>query len=93
MRVSSTTVAPRDTTADTIAVGLFAGGPIAHGVPADGAGAGALQALVDRGEARASLGHLALTHAAGKRWLLVGLGEAEAFDAERARTAAAAVVG
>ena len=46
MRVSSTTQAPPDTGADTIAVGVFEGEPIAHDVD------GALQGLVDSGEAR-----------------------------------------
>ena len=46
MRVSSTTEAPRDTAADTIAVGVFEGEPIAHDVD------GVLQALVDSGEAK-----------------------------------------
>ena len=36
---------------------------------------------------------LALAHAEGKRWLLVGLGERDAFDAERARVAAAVALG
>ena len=35
--------------------------------------------------------HLAVTHADGRRWMLVGLGRRDAFDAERARVAAAAV--
>ena len=84
MNVRATTDAPADTGADTIAIGIFEGKAISHDV-ADGA----LQALVDSGEARAGLRKVAVTHAEGRRWLLVGLGERDAFDAERARIAAA----
>jgi hypothetical protein len=34
-----------------------------------------------------------VTHAGGKRYVLAGLGSRETFDAERARVAAASVVG
>jgi leucyl aminopeptidase len=88
MRVSATTAAPIDTAADTIAIGVFAGKDVAHDL-ADGT----LQALLDRGEARSAVGHLAVAHGAGKRWVLVGLGERESFDAERGRVVAAAVAG
>ena len=46
--------------------------------------------LLASGEARRSFKALALTHAEGKRWLLVGLGAREDFTPERARVAAAA---
>jgi leucyl aminopeptidase len=88
MRVSASTAAPIDTPADTIAIGVFAGKDVAHDLDD-----GTLQALLDRGEARASVGHLAVAHGAGRRWVLVGLGERDTFDAERARVVAAAVVG
>ena len=88
MRVSATTEAPVDTGADTIAVGVFAGKGIPHDVED-----GTLQALVDSGEAKARFRALAVAHAAGKRWILVGLGPRDDFDAERARVAAAAVHG
>ena len=88
MNVRATTDAPADTGADTIAIGIFEGKKISHDV-ADGA----LQALVDSGEARAGLRKLAVTHADGRRWLLVGLGDRDAFDAERARIAAAVALG
>ncbi|HEY8580783.1 MAG TPA: M17 family peptidase N-terminal domain-containing protein, partial [Beijerinckiaceae bacterium] len=88
MRVSPTTDSPRATGADTIAVGVFDGEDIAHDL-ADAP----LQGLLDSGEARRSFKHLALTHADGRRWLVVGLGPREEFDAERARQAAATVVG
>jgi leucyl aminopeptidase len=103
VRVSATTAAPGETAADTIAVGVFESEGVAHDLPADGIAAGpsssaggaqdgALQALLDTGEARRAFRHLALTHAAGRRWVVVGLGERDAFDAERARVAAATVV-
>jgi leucyl aminopeptidase len=84
MRVRATTDAPADTAADTVAIGVFEGEDVAHDL--DGA---PLQGLLDAGEAKRGFKKLALTHAAGKRWLLVGLGTRERFDAERARVAAA----
>ena len=53
MRVRATTVAPPETGADTIAVGVFEGERIAHDVD------GVLQGAVDSGEARAGLIRLA----------------------------------
>jgi leucyl aminopeptidase len=85
MRVSATTQSGKDTDADTVAVGLFDGGEPAPEAPA------ALKELIESGEARSSFKSLALTHADGKRWLLVGLGAREDFTAERARVAAAVV--
>jgi leucyl aminopeptidase len=84
MRFAATTDAPATTDADTIAVGVFDGEQIAHDT-ADGA----LQALLDSGEAKRSFKSLAHTHADGKRWIVVGLGERDSFDLERARVAAA----
>jgi len=88
MRAEATTAAPPDTGADTIAIGVFEGEAIAHDV--DG---GVLQALVDSGEAKPKLRKLAVAHAGERRYVLAGLGNREQFDAERARVAAAAVVG
>jgi leucyl aminopeptidase len=88
MRVTATTDAPRDTGADTVALGIFEGEDVAHDL--DGA---PLQALLDSGEAKRGFKKLALTHAGGKRWLLVGLGARERFDGERARIAAATALG
>jgi leucyl aminopeptidase len=88
LRASATTDAPKATNADTIAIGVFEDEGIAHDL--DGA---PLTALLERGEARATFKHLALHHADGKRWLLAGLGRRDAFDAERARVAAATVHG
>src|SRR5215207_3049215 len=87
MRAEATTSAPADSGADTIAIGLFDGEPIAHDV--DG---GVLQALVDSGEAKPGLRKLAVTHANGNRYIVAGLGRRDDFDAERARVAAASVV-
>ena len=86
MRIAATTDAALETSADTIAVGVFDGEDVAHDV-ADGT----LQRLLDRGEARRAFKHLAVAHAEDRRMVLVGLGARDAFDAERARIAAAAV--
>ena len=87
MRVASTTQSPPQTGADAIAVGIFEGEAVAHDVD------GVLQGLVDSGEARPALRRVATVHAGGRRYLLAGLGRRDEFDAERARVAAAAVVG
>src|SRR4051812_42119757 len=87
MRVRGTTESTTETGADTIAIGLFEGEGIAHDV--DG---GALQALVDAGEARPAFRKLPVTHADGHRFVLAGLGRRDEFDAERARVAAAGVL-
>src|SRR6266516_813236 len=88
MRASATTDAPAATDADTIAVGVFEDEGVAHDL--EGA---PLTALLDSGEARATFKHLALLHADGRRWLLVGLGRRDAFEPERARVVASAVHG
>jgi leucyl aminopeptidase len=88
MRVTATTEAAASTAADTIVVGLIEG----EGVPHDVEG-GALQALLDAGEAKASPRHLAVAHVAGKRWILVGLGARAKLDGEALRVAAATAHG
>ncbi|MCW2996011.1 MAG: Leucyl aminopeptidase [Conexibacter sp.] len=88
MRVTATTEAAASTAADTVVVGLVEGEGVPHDVEE-----GALQALVDAGEAQASPGALAVAHAAGKRWILVGLGARERLSAEGLRLAAAAAHG
>ncbi|MEA2385163.1 MAG: leucyl aminopeptidase [Solirubrobacteraceae bacterium] len=88
MRVSATTISPADTGADTLVVGVFDGETVAHDVEGD-----ALQRLIDSGEARTAFRHLAVTHAADRRWLVVGLGPRSEFTAERARIAAATALG
>jgi leucyl aminopeptidase len=84
MRVTATTEAAASTAADTIVVGLIEGEGVPHDVPD-----GTLQALVDAGEAKAAPRSLAVAHAAGKRWVLVGLGARAKLDAEALRLAAA----
>jgi leucyl aminopeptidase len=71
--------------ADTIAVGIFAGETPPSDSPSQ------LGELIATGEGRRSFKALAVTHAEGKRWLLVGLGDRADFTPERARVAAAAV--
>src|SRR5918992_1499391 len=88
MLVRATTDDPPDTGADTVVVGVFASKGIPHDVED-----GALGALVESGEARSEFRSLTHTHAAGRRWILVGLGARDEFDAERARIAAAVALG
>jgi leucyl aminopeptidase len=84
MHIDSTLAGPLETDADTVVVGLYEGKGVAHDVPD-----GTLQALLDAGEARTSYRKLAVAHAEGRRWVLVGLGPRDEFDGERARVAAA----
>ncbi len=88
MRARATTQLPAETPADTIAVGLLEGERIAHDLPG-----GELTALVTAGEAAAKHRRIAHTHAAGKRWILVGLGPRDELDGETVRVAAALVLG
>ena len=87
MLTESTTALPADTDADTVVLGILEGEGIAHDVD------GVLQGLVDAGEAKAAHRHLAVAHAGGKRWVLVGLGARADLDAERVRIAAASALG
>jgi len=87
MRVSATTEAPGSSGADTVVLGVFEGEGAPAQAPAEAA------ALLSSGEARGDFKSLALAHADGKRWLLVGLGKRESFTAERARVAASAARG
>ena len=79
MEVSATTDSPSRTGADTVAVALLEGERPA----------GPLGPLVESGEARTKTRRVAVTHAEGVRWLGVGAGRREDFDAEGARVAAA----
>src|SRR3954471_2932590 len=88
MRVTATTEAAASTAADTVVVGLIDGEKIHHDVDD-----GALAALVAAGEAKAAPRHVAVAHAAGKRWILVGLGARARLDAEGLRVAAATAHG
>jgi leucyl aminopeptidase len=87
MEVSATTDGPFETDADTVAIGVFEGKGIPHDLPGEPLGA-----LLASGEARRELARVAVTHAAGKRVIVCGLGSRDDFDHERARAAAAAVV-
>ncbi len=84
MHVEASSDSPLATGADTIVVAVFEDEGVAHDLPG-----GALEALLDRGEAGRAFKRLALTHHDGRRVLLVGLGARAGFDAERARVAAA----
>jgi leucyl aminopeptidase len=84
MQISATPGTAGSTDADTIAVGVFEGEPPSSGSPPE------VGELLDSGEARRSFKALALAHAQGRRWLVVGLGSRDDFTAERARVAASA---
>ncbi len=83
VNVSGTREHGAGTDADTVAVGIFEGEAPPSGLPAEAA------ELIATGEARGKPKALAVAHADGKRWLLVGLGKREDFTPERARVAAA----
>lgn len=85
MHVEASTDSPLAIGADTIAFPWFEGEKT-PGEPAPEA----LRELVAAGEGQPKLGKVALTHAGGRRLILVGCGERQRFDAERARHAAAA---
>ncbi|QEC47697.1 leucyl aminopeptidase [Baekduia soli] len=87
MRVTATTDLAASTAADTVVVGVIAGERIHHDPD------GALHALLEAGEARAQPRHVAVTHAVGKRWILVGLGARERLDDEVLRAAAGVALG
>jgi leucyl aminopeptidase len=71
MEIRATTDDPPDTGADTVVIGVFDGKGVPHDVED-----GALGALVESGEARSGFRKLTHTHAAGRRWILIGLGHA-----------------
>ena len=85
-QIKATTDAPPETEADTIAIPVLEDEGVAHDFED-----GFLTALVDRGEARTSIGSVAVTHAGDLRVLLYGLGKRDDIDGESARRAAAAV--
>jgi leucyl aminopeptidase len=85
MRVTGTSDAPESTEADTIAIGAFSGEHALAGAPPE------VAAMLDSGEARTAPGSVAVAHAAGKRWIVAGLGAQAEFTPERARAAAAHV--
>jgi leucyl aminopeptidase len=83
VHVEATIDGPVKTAADTIAVGVCDGEGIAHDLPD-----GALGALLESGEARSARKSVAIAHADGRRWLIVGLGPRAELDGEAARVAA-----
>ncbi len=83
VNISATTQPGASSDADTIAVGIFDGEDAPGGLPE------AAAQLIAAGEARPTPKALALAHADGRRWLLVGLGKRKDFSPERARSAAA----
>lgn len=83
VQVSWTSEPPQATDADTVAIGVFEGEPPAEGVP------GIVTQLLASGEARRSPKSVALGHAEGRRWLIVGLGKRAEFGPEQARVAGA----
>ncbi len=85
MRVSASIQGSGTGEADTVAVGVFDDEQPPEQAPEQ------LAQLLSSGEARTSFKALALAHADGKRWLLVGLGPRGEFTPERARVAAATV--
>ena len=87
MLVEATTVLPQDADADTVVIGVLEDEKIHHDVD------GVLSGLVAAGEAKAKHRHLAVGHAGGRRWILVGLGTRDELDGERVRVAAAAALG
>ena len=87
MIVESTTALPQDTDADTVVIGVLEDEKIHHDVD------GVLNALIAAGEAKAKHRHLAVAHAGGRRWILVGLGKRDELDGERVRIAAASALG
>jgi leucyl aminopeptidase len=90
VRVSSTSQPAGASDADTIAIGVFAQEDASQ-LQALAAVPEQAGALISSGEARGSFRSLALAHADGRRWLLVGLGRREELTPERLRVAAAVV--
>jgi leucyl aminopeptidase len=82
VNVEASTAGALGTDADTIALGLFEGDRPAHDLAP-------LAELIASGEASPKFKRLAVAHADGRRFVIVGLGERTAFDAERARVVAA----
>jgi leucyl aminopeptidase len=87
VRVSTTTQSGLPSDADTVAVGVFEDEPAPAGLPDEPA------RLIADGEARGACKALAVAHAEGKRWLLVGLGKRADLTPERARVAGATAHG
>jgi leucyl aminopeptidase len=85
--VETTTALPQDADADTVVIGVLEDERVHHDVD------GILNGLIAAGEAKPKHRHLAVGHAGGRRWVLVGLGKREQLDGERMRVAAAVALG
>ncbi len=83
MNISAAAQPASATDADTVAVGIFDGEDAPAGLPEEA------KQLIAAGEARTATKALAVAHADGKRWLLVGMGKRKELTPERARAAAA----
>ncbi|MBK5231315.1 MAG: hypothetical protein JJE27_09115, partial [Thermoleophilia bacterium] len=84
INVTARTGPPAATTADTRVVGVF---------EADICPVGPIARLVESGELKASFKHVGVAHAHQARYIVIGLGKAEAFTPERARVLAAVACG
>jgi leucyl aminopeptidase len=84
VQVEATVKPALDTDADTLVVCLCEGEEPPTGSPPE------LAELLASGEARRAPKSLALAHAAGRRWLLLGMGPTASLTPERARVLAAA---
>ncbi|MEA2147373.1 MAG: leucyl aminopeptidase, partial [Solirubrobacteraceae bacterium] len=84
MEVQATTAQALASGADTIAIGIFEGEAVGSEEPGE-----LLARLLQRGEAGAETGRIAVAHVQETRVLLLGLGPRARFDAERGRAAAA----
>jgi leucyl aminopeptidase len=83
MQVSATVQPGSEADADTVVVAAFTGAGAGEHTPPE------VAELITSGEARATPRALALTHAQGRRWIVVGMGDRAELTAERARVAAA----
>ena len=72
--------------ADTFVVPFFSETP-----PSSKVADGAVSELVDSGEAKSDFKKISLARSGGSRYLVVGLGDRDDFDPEKARVAAAVV--
>ncbi len=85
MQISAIAQPSSSSDADTFVVGIFDG----EGAPPESPTE--VAELLSSGEGRSTFKSLALTHADGRRWIVVGLGKREDFTSERARVAASTV--
>src|SRR5213082_703827 len=84
MEVGATSTSAMRSGADTVVIGVFEGESVSQDDLSR-----PLNELLNRGEAGAETGRIAMSHIQDIRVLLLGLGARTRFDAERARAAAA----